>query len=195
MTGITLYRAKPAFQRLLRPLVVRAARRGVLPDHLTLAAVHVSMAAGFLATVGLMGAGALLLVAPALYGVRLALNAMDGMLAREHGLGTARGAAINEIGDAVADLVAYLPFALLLPRQGPAIALVLTVSLVAELAAIAGGPPRSNAGPLGKSDRALGFGALAIALAVGGPQADLIAWSMVGLSLLTLANRTRRALR
>ncbi len=42
----TLYRIKPKFQATLRPLVDRAAQAGVRPNHLTVVAIGVSVAAG-----------------------------------------------------------------------------------------------------------------------------------------------------
>jgi CDP-diacylglycerol--glycerol-3-phosphate 3-phosphatidyltransferase len=42
----------------------------------------------------------------------MALNAIDGMLAREHGQASRLGAVLNELGDVVADAGLYLPLAL-----------------------------------------------------------------------------------
>ena len=48
---------------------------------------------------------------PAVLFVRMALNAIDGMLAREHGQKSALGAFLNELCDVVSDAALYLPFA------------------------------------------------------------------------------------
>ena len=55
-------------------------------------------------------AWALLLLPPVLF-VRMALNAIDGMLAREFAQKSALGAVLNELGDVVSDTALYLPFA------------------------------------------------------------------------------------
>src|SRR5947207_2460802 len=50
--------------------------------------------------------------------IRMALNAVDGMLAREHGMKSKLGAILNELGDVVSDAALYLPFALLAGAYG-----------------------------------------------------------------------------
>ena len=53
----------------------------------------------------------LFLFVPIWLGLRMALNAMDGMLAREHGQASTLGMYLNEICDVVSDLALILPFA------------------------------------------------------------------------------------
>ena len=48
---------------------------------------------------------------------RMALNAVDGMLAREHAMQSALGAILNELGDVLSDTALYLPLA---AAPGPA---------------------------------------------------------------------------
>ncbi|TIV46437.1 MAG: CDP-alcohol phosphatidyltransferase family protein, partial [Mesorhizobium sp.] len=50
------------------------------------------------------GSRVLVLLIPLLLFVRMALNAMDGMLAREHGQASTLGMYLNEICDVVSDL-------------------------------------------------------------------------------------------
>src|SRR5690606_4055636 len=85
----TLSVIKPAFQRLLRPLVDAGARAGITANQVTVAAMALSLAAG--AVLMLVGDRALLLV-PIVLLLRMALNAADGMLAREHGQRSRLGA-------------------------------------------------------------------------------------------------------
>ena len=185
---VTLYRVKPRFQALLRPLVSRAAATGVTANQVTAAAVAVSAAAGAAVATG---ATIALGLVPLLYLARMGLNAMDGLLAREHGMATDRGAVLNELGDVVSDAVAYLPFALLFPAHAAATVAVVTLGIISEVAALAGGGPRRNDGPLGKSDRAVAFGALAIAGALGLSGAGVVLWPLAALAALTIVNRTR----
>lgn len=42
--------------------------------------------------------------------IRMALNALDGMLARECNQQTRLGAILNETGDVISDIALYLPF-------------------------------------------------------------------------------------
>ena len=59
--------------------------------------------------------------------VRMALNAIDGMLAREFGQKSGLGAYLNEIGDVVSDAALYAPFALVAPFGPLGIGLVIVL--------------------------------------------------------------------
>ncbi|HET9767457.1 MAG TPA: CDP-alcohol phosphatidyltransferase family protein, partial [Thermoanaerobaculia bacterium] len=72
----SIYDLKPAFQRLLRPLVARLASAGVTPNQVTVAALLLSAAVGGV-VVWTRARWSLLLLPPALL-VRMALNALDG---------------------------------------------------------------------------------------------------------------------
>lgn len=187
----TLYRIKPRFQATLRPLVDRSARAGVRPNHLTLAAVAVGAGAGAAVAMG-SGVPLLLWAVPVLYLARMALNAADGLLAREHGMTSRRGAILNEVGDVVSDAVAYLPFAWLVPDLSGLVAAVVVIGLIAEVTALvaADGSGRRNDGPLGKSDRALAFGFVAVLAAIGADAAIPPALALMGvLGVVTIRNR------
>lgn len=188
----TLYQLKPQFQALLRPLVGRLAGAGVRPNQVTAGAVAVSAVAGLAVAAG-STARALLWLVPALYLLRMALNATDGLLAREHHGATASGAVFNEIADVLSDALAYLPFALVFPAQAPVVVFVVVLALISEVAALAAATDtgRNNCGPLGKSDRALAFGALAIAAALGFAWAGWAVWALGAAAALTIANRAR----
>ncbi|WP_137984353.1 CDP-alcohol phosphatidyltransferase family protein, partial [Pseudomonas viridiflava] len=102
--------------------------------------------------------------------LRMALNAIDGMLAREFGQKSRLGAYLNELTDVIADSALFLPFALI---PDVSLGLVLAVTLLAiftEYAGVLGpmvGASRRYDGPMGKSDRALVFGVLGAGVAVG----------------------------
>lgn len=195
----SIYDLKPRFQGLLRPLAGSLARGGVTANQVTVVAVVLSATAS--AAVALAPERSWpLLALPAVLFVRMALNALDGMLAREHGLASPLGALLNEIGDALSDTVLYLPLALV-PGVAPALVVAaVAAALVAEvagLAALAIGASRRYDGPMGKSDRAAAFGLLALLLGVGvpaGPWIDLVLAAVVVLALVTVVNRVRRAL-
>ena len=109
----SVYDLKPAFQRLLRPLCGALARAGVTANQVTVAAALLSLAAGALVAWRPAARWPLLLI-PGVLLVRMALNAIDGMLAREHGQKSALGGILNELGDVVSDAALYLPLALVL---------------------------------------------------------------------------------
>src|SRR5690606_12931276 len=131
--------------------------------------------------------------------VRLALNALDGLMAREHGQASRLGAWLNEAGDMAADLALYLPFALV-PGVEAGIAVAAAAGAVAtELAGLAAqeaGGARRYDGPMGKSDRALVYGVVALALGLGAPAhlwIDLVLAAVLLLELATVVRRVRRA--
>lgn len=82
---MTIYDLKPAFQNLLRPACNMLARAGVTANQVTVAAVLLSFATGAVVLAGNADRRVLLLV-PVVLMIRMALNAIDGMLAREHGM-------------------------------------------------------------------------------------------------------------
>ena len=195
----SIYDLKPAFQRLLRPLAASLVRAGVTPNQVTVGALLLSAAAGAIVA-WTRARWSLLLLPPALF-ARMALNALDGMMAREHGMKTRLGSLLNELGDVISDALLYLPLALV--PGWPAAAVVCAVVLagageLAGVAAVQAGASRRYDGPMGKSDRAAVFGALGLALGLGAPAGrwlDVVLWIVVGLLALTIANRARQALR
>ena len=113
----TLYALKPAFQTLLRPLAGRLVRAGVTANAVTVAALVLSLAEG--GAIALWPASPWpFLALPLVLLVRMALNALDGIMAREHGQASRLGAILNEAGDMVSDLALYLPFARVHRRRG-----------------------------------------------------------------------------
>ena len=99
----SIYDLKPRFQALLRPLTVALARRGVTANQVTLLAMALSVAAGAAIAAASRVRTLCCCVVPLLLFVRMALNAIDGMLAREHDMKTPLGAVLNELGDVVSD--------------------------------------------------------------------------------------------
>lgn len=195
----TLYTLKPAFQGLLRPLVRRLAAAGVTANQVTTAAALMSIAAGGLAAI-FAARPSIFLILPIVLFVRMALNAIDGMLAREHGQASTAGMYLNELCDVVSDLALILPFAALpaFPAWG-VIAFAITAVIV-EFAGVLGIPAgigRNYAGPFGKSDRALALGLIAVLVASGFGVATVGPYvfpALALLSLLTVANRVRAGL-
>lgn len=197
--SFSVYDLKPRFQQALRPLLASLVRRGVTPNQITVLAMALSLAYGVVLALhpanrwlwGLFPVAMLL---------RMALNAVDGMLATATGQKTALGALLNEMGDQLSDVALYLPFALVAQVRAPMLVIVVAAALLAEFAGVLAvliGAARRFDGPMGKSDRAVVFGLMAL-LVAGGARAD---W-FDGLLMLTLVllvwttvNRLRQALR
>jgi CDP-diacylglycerol--glycerol-3-phosphate 3-phosphatidyltransferase len=196
---VTIYDLKPRFQAWLRPLVRVLAARGVTANQVTLAACALSIAFGA-ALCAWSERRWLFALLPALLFLRMALNAIDGMLAREFCQVSKLGAFLNELADVVSDAALYLPFAFL-PHFGwlPVILVILLAALTEMAGTVAAmvGAKRRYDGPLGKSDRALVFGVLGLAVGLGMPPAAWQAWIFPALGVLlalTIANRVRGAL-
>ena len=142
----------------------------------------------------------MLLVLPVVLFVRMALNAMDGMLAREHNQKSALGAILNELGDVIADVGLYLPLAAV-PQFDPWLVIgVVILSVLTEMTGVIGvqiGASRRYDGPFGKSDRAFLFGlmGLLLGLRVHIERAiPVVLFATILLLALTILNRARRAL-
>lgn len=196
----SVYDLKPRFQAILRPLVGACVGRGVTPNHITLAALAGSVAVGG-ALVAARHQPLALLLLPSWLLVRMALNAMDGMAAREHGMRTPLGAVLNEAGDVLSDLALYLPLASLGPRLSwPVVAFCLG-AVISEFAGVLGqalGGGRRYEGPMGKSDRAFLLGAMGLVTALLPRLLEwwgVVLWVAAALALWTGANRLRAALR
>jgi CDP-diacylglycerol--glycerol-3-phosphate 3-phosphatidyltransferase len=190
---MSLYELKPKFQNLLRPLTRWLAARGVTANQVTLAAAAGSVAVGALAA----WSRALFVLIPVWLFLRMALNAIDGMLAREHGQKSALGAYLNELGDIVSDLALTLPFLTVAAFAPLDVWLFALAAVITECAGLIG--PLADAsrrydGPLGKSDRALVLGALALwsGLALPLPPAATWLWrALIALSVITTIRRVR----
>jgi CDP-diacylglycerol--glycerol-3-phosphate 3-phosphatidyltransferase len=196
----SIYALKPAFQDLLRPLTRGLAGAGVTANTVTVLAAVLSLLVGAAIAYSPGARGALLLLPAALF-VRMALNAIDGMLARDHGQKSRLGALLNEIGDVVSDAALYLPLALV-PGFDPRLAVgIVVLAALSEMTGVLGptiGASRRYDGPMGKSDRAFVFGLLALLLGLGlrpGAWLVVVQGGVLVLLLVTVWNRAAHALR
>ena len=114
MRAMSIYALKPKFQALLRPLVRGLHAADVTANQVTLAACAISVALGLWLFLAPVPPRAFLLLPLWLF-LRMALNAIDGMLAREFGQQSKLGAYLNELTDVIADAALILPFAAIAP--------------------------------------------------------------------------------
>jgi CDP-diacylglycerol--glycerol-3-phosphate 3-phosphatidyltransferase len=196
---MTIYDLKPAFQNLLRPVCKSLASAGATANQVTVCALLLSLVVGGVFALNPSARWAALLIPVWLF-LRMALNAIDGMLAREHNMQSKLGGILNELSDVAADAALYLPFALV-PGFSPVLVVVIVIlSIIAEMAGVVAvqvGASRRYDGPMGKSDRAFAFGLLALLLGLG---VDLQWWTNAALGVvavltaLTVINRSSKAL-
>ncbi len=196
----SVYQLKPAFQGLLRPLVKRLVKAGISANQVTLFAMLLSIATG-IALWQFQSHPAALLLLPGILLVRMALNAVDGMIAREHNMKSKLGAILNELGDVISDTAIYLPLAFFFGFY-PAVVVIFTfIAMLTEFAGIVAvqiGASRAYQGPMGKSDRAALIGIVGLLVGLGvHPEYwvnGLLVFASV-LGLLTVINRSNAALK
>src|ERR1051325_1584879 len=91
------YGLKSRFQSSLRPAARAIAKAGIRANQVTISACVVSVCSG--GDLLLIPQPSLVVWLPLVLFVRMALNAIDGMLAREFGQASTLGMYLNEIGD------------------------------------------------------------------------------------------------
>ncbi|WP_101775307.1 CDP-alcohol phosphatidyltransferase family protein [Pasteurella oralis] len=196
---MSIYDLKPKFQNLLRPIAVKLAIRGVTANQVTLLACVISVVLGIVLSM-LAWVHWLFILIPIWLFVRMALNAIDGMLAREFNQKSRLGGYLNEVTDVVSDAVLYLPFALVAPFDPLLIGLIIWLAALTEFCGVLGqvqGQTRRYDGPLGKSDRAFLFGLLGLVYVFVPQLPDWLywlAWAVILLLVLTCVKRVRGGL-
>ena len=174
---ISVYQLKPKFQALLQPLLQRLRSWGVSPNLLTLLGILLSLAMGIYALYG--DRTIALILMPIVLLLRMALNALDGMMARQYNLQSKMGALLNEIGDVVSDIVLYYPLYVLFAMDQIWVMCFLLLSVLNEFAGLLGqalGGARRYDGPMGKSDRALVVGVLSLLFLFKAPINPYLTW-------------------
>ena len=196
---MSIYDLKPKFQNLLQPLVITLEQRGVTANQVTLTACAISVILGLILT-ALSGHHWLFILIPIWLFVRMALNAIDGMLAREFNQKSRLGGYLNEITDVVSDAALYLPFAFVYPFDGLQIGLIIWLSALTEFCGVLGqvqGKTRRYDGPLGKSDRAFLFGVLGLVYVFAPTLLDFLYWVLwvdIILLIVTCVKRVKSGL-
>lgn len=191
---MSIYDLKPKFQNLLRPLVITLEQRGVTANQVTLTACAISVILGLILT-ALSGYHWLFILIPIWLFVRMALNAIDGMLAREFNQKSRLGGYLNEITDVVSDAALYLPFAFISPFDALQIGLIIWLSALTEFCGVLGqvqGKTRRYDGPLGKSDRAFLFGVLGLVYVFVPTLPDFLYWLLWIVIILLIVTCVKR---
>ena len=194
---MTIYDLKPKFQALLRPIVQTLANKGITPNQVTMFAMVLSIIVGSVIALT-KGATWILLFVPLFMFLRMALNAIDGLLAKEHDMKTKRGAMFNEMSDVIADVALFLPFALIVGINPVYVVLFTVVGVFSEMAGVVAQTltnERRYDGPMGKSDRVFVVGFIALLLGLGveaGLWVDMLFVLGTILGLVATYNRAMR---
>ncbi len=165
----SIYDLKPKFQSLLKPIEVFLEKNEITPNQVTLIAVFISFIGGGLLYLAKFKP-ILFLIIPLILFIRMALNALDGMLAKTTNMCTKSGELLNELGDILSDSFLYLPLVfhfetsfLLQTLIWLSVLLAIINEYTGLLAKLLSGI-RAYDGPMGKSDRAFFIGIYCIVL-------------------------------
>ncbi|WP_201602491.1 alpha/beta fold hydrolase [Psychrobacter piscatorii] len=203
---MSLYQLKSHFQDQLRPISNALVEQNITANQVTVSAVLLSVGTAYMIAKLAVEKQRLWLLLPSSLFVRMALNAIDGMMAREHNQASTLGAILNEVGDIVADtalLASLLPHVADQKSDASAISLsthqhtnnqqhifsLIALSISIELLGIASSAvlgSRANQGPLGKSDRAFVLGTLGAVMGIKTPLCIKASWSPIRVSQLLI---------
>lgn len=160
---ISVYNIKPKFQQLLKPILELFYKAGITANMITWAAVILSIATGVLIWWHPFGISFIIL--PLMLLIRMALNALDGMMAKNYNMQSKSGELLNEFGDVFSDFIMFFPLFKLFSLNTFILIAFLFLSLMNEFAGILGkviSGVRRYEGPMGKSDRAFVIGLLSL---------------------------------
>lgn len=156
---ISVYNIKPKFQQLLKPILEILYKGGITANMITWVAIILSCLSGLLVWMHPFGITFILL--PIFLLVRMALNALDGMMARNYNMQSKIGELLNELGDVISDFIMFFPLFKLFHLNLYILITFLFLSLINEFVGILGkvvSGVRRYEGPMGKSDRAFVIG-------------------------------------
>jgi CDP-diacylglycerol--glycerol-3-phosphate 3-phosphatidyltransferase len=162
---ISIYKIKPKFQALLMPILNGLYKLGVTANMITWAAILLSVGTGVFAY--FFPNQMALLILPISLFLRMALNALDGMMARINNMQSKKGEVLNELGDVVSDFIMFYPIGVLFKLNELLLLAFLFLSVINEYAGILGkavSSERRYEGPMGKSDRAFVVGLFSLLL-------------------------------
>ena len=157
---ISVYKLKPKFQQLLTPILLFLNQKKITANQITIASILLSVIIGILFWNADSSKWYFLSLPIGLL-FRMALNALDGMMARKFDQTSKLGEVLNEVGDIVSDVIIFFPLLKFQPESLYLIIVFIVLSIINEFAGLLGkvvGKERRYDGPMGKSDRALVLG-------------------------------------
>ncbi|MCT2562552.1 CDP-alcohol phosphatidyltransferase family protein [Chryseobacterium herbae] len=166
---ISVYKLKPKFQQLLTPVLLFLHKNNITANQITVSSIVLSVIIGVLFWNADLSKWFFLCLPIGLL-LRMALNALDGMMARKFNQTSRLGEVLNEVGDIVSDVIIFFPLLKFQPESIYLIVIFIVLSIINEFAGLIGkvvGKERRYDGPMGKSDRALILGIYGLAVFFG----------------------------
>lgn len=161
---ISVYKLKPKFQQLLMPVLSFLNRKKVTANQITVGSVLLSLVIAILFWYADRSI-VLFLALPIGLLLRMAFNALDGMMARLFNQTSKTGEVLNEVGDIVSDVLIFFPLLKFHPESLYLVVGFIVLSVINEFCGLIGkviANDRRYDGPMGKSDRALLLGVYGI---------------------------------
>ena len=134
---LSVYNLKPQFQKMLSPILRFFYNNNITANQITITALILSLTISILFFFSDINKWLLLSLPIGLF-LRMALNALDGMMARTYNQTTNLGEVLNELGDVVSDFIIFLPLIKFLPEAIYPIIIFMVMSVVNEFAGILG---------------------------------------------------------
>lgn len=197
---ISIYKLKPAFQSLLRPITQKLFDKNITANQVTVAACVGSLIIAEIMAFFLPNTLMLWLM-PIWMFIRMALNAIDGMLAREFNQQSKLGAYLNELCDVIADSALFAVFIFIVGINSYLVLFIIFLAFLSEYAGVMApliGASRRYDGPMGKSDRAFVFGTLSVVIALNLVEIfwiNIVLYIVAALLIYTIFNRIRQGIR
>ena len=191
---ISIYKIKPTFQKLLFPILRFLHQRGVTANQITWASILLSIGIGICFWYAQQFHWLLLTLPLGLF-TRMALNALDGMMARTYNQQSKQGELLNELGDVVSDVFIYFPLLKLEPQSAYLTVIFIGLSIINEFTGLLGKVvinERRYDGPMGKSDRAFVVGLYGLLTFFNVNLSPFFNWIMGTILLLLLIGTTIR---
>ncbi|WP_017550022.1 CDP-alcohol phosphatidyltransferase family protein [Salinicoccus carnicancri] len=191
---ISIYEFKPRFQRMLLPIVDRLYRMNITPNQVTIAACFLSVLLGIMFYLNHESI-LVYIILPIFLFIRMAMNAIDGVLAKKYNMQTSLGKFLNELTDVISDAALFLPFMLLAEGAEITVIIFILFSLTSEMAGVIAetvSGERRYDGPMGKSDRAFLIGLLSVLIALGLPVDPYLWIIFLAASLMIVLNIFKR---
>ncbi|HBV24022.1 MAG TPA: CDP-alcohol phosphatidyltransferase [Jeotgalicoccus sp.] len=192
---ISIYELKPKFQQMLMPLVNLLHKNHVTPNQVTISACLLSILIGVLFYFNYESSW-IYAVIPVFMFVRMAMNAIDGVLAKKFNLQSRLGKFLNELTDVISDTALFIPFLLLTQTFQASVIIFISLSIISEMAGVlseVNSGERRYDGPMGKSDRAFLIGAVAVLLLFNVPLEPYLHIVFIIASVLIAVNIYKRA--
>ncbi|WP_338999006.1 CDP-alcohol phosphatidyltransferase family protein [Fusobacterium animalis] len=195
---ISIYKLKTKFQNLLMPICRKLVDLKVTPNQITLTTILLNIIfAGIIYKFS--NFTYLFLIVPIFLFLRMALNALDGMIANKFNQKTKIGIFYNEAGDVVSDTVFFYVFLRVVRVNEMYNLLFIFLSALSEyigVVTVMVDNKRHYEGPMGKSDRAFLISLLAIIyFFIGNQYFDYILILAIILLIFTIYNRIKSSLK